>query len=307
MAPGSWYRLPRSSTQWGLAAIVSAAVVFGCLTPAARHLTDEGVSFIELNEARAWLTGLALLPFLLRAPEPAPRVPLTRAECLSLLGMAAGFAATNNLTIYAATRMPVAVAVVITYLAPALVVLWRWFRTGKRPNAFIALAVASALAGMVLLSGLTESRTETRRLDSIGLVSALGAAVGFALLLTLGEKMTRTVGAGRSVCLGYLVLGLCYLAYQVPRGLPDSLLRSGMLPWVLALGLLGTALPYFLLNWGMNDVDVRIASAVATLEVVTAAVVATLWLGETLAPWEIVGAVLVLTGAVTASSQAGRL
>lgn len=273
----------------GYAAVAAAAAAWAVAAVVARHLFDDGVDPVELTQSRALIAafGFALLPMSWRRPERArPAVVLALGLALALV----------NATYYVGvSRIPVAVALVIQYTAPALIVGWTSLRTRRRPARDVATALLAALVGVVLVVDLPGSVSGD--VDSIGTAVAIASAFFFASYIVLAERATAQYGSAGAMFRGFVVATVVWVAYQAPRGVPSELLERSNLPEVLYVGLAGTLLPFLLFAWGLQRVRAERASIAATLEPVIAALVAWVWLDQALSPVQVVGGLLVV-GAV---------
>ncbi|HWL66552.1 MAG TPA: EamA family transporter, partial [Actinomycetota bacterium] len=103
----------------GLIAIAVAAALWAVAAALARVLFDDGVDPLELVQARALLSaaGLALVPAAWRRPKEGGRLRhvIALGLCIALV---------NAAYYIAIQKLAVAVAIVLQYLAPALVVVW---------------------------------------------------------------------------------------------------------------------------------------------------------------------------------------
>jgi drug/metabolite transporter (DMT)-like permease len=72
-----------------------------------------------------------------------------------------------------------------------------------------------------------------------------------------------------------------------------------LVAWVIVLG---TIVPFILIVGSLNHIPATRAAIVAMLEPVVATFVAWVWLGETLAAVQLVGAAIVITGVLLAQS-----
>lgn len=266
--------------------MAAAAALWAVAAVVARRLFDAGVSPVELTESRAVLAvaGFALLRASWRRPE-APRRRLVVA-----LG---GALALVNATYYVAvSRIPVAAALVIQYTAPALIVAWAGLATRRLPPRDVAGALVAALVGVVLVMDLPGS--VRGGVDRVGLAMAIASAFFFASYTVLAERAGTAYGPSAAMFRGFAVAAVLWVAYQAPRGVPAELLERSNLPEVLYVGLAGTLLPFLLFTWGLQHVRAERGSIAATLEPVIAAVVAWVWLGQTLSGIQVAGGLLVV-------------
>jgi drug/metabolite transporter (DMT)-like permease len=108
--------------------------------------------------------------------------------------------------------------------------------------------------------------------------------------------VSRTIGAQRAVLRGFLVASVLWLGVQVARGSPDTLLDPRFTTAILFLAFATTIAPFLLFVWGLEHVRASDAGIVSTLEPLTAAVIAFIWLDQSLSGWQLAGAALVLIG-----------
>ena len=274
----------------GYAAVIAAAALWAVAAVLARRLFDGGVSPVELTESRALLAtaGFALVPGAWRRPSRA------RADLVAL-GVALALV---NVTYYTAiSRIAVAVAVVVQYTAPVLIVAWTAAVSRRTPSPDVLIALAAAVVGVALVVDLAPGAIG--RIDGLGLLIAIASAVLFASYTVLAERTGAVYGSTAAMFRGFAMASVIWVAFQLPRGLPDELLRRANLPEVLYVGLAGTLAPFLLYAWGVGRVRAERAAIAATLEPVVAAIVAWAWLGQHLSPLQVAGGVLVVGAVVS--------
>jgi drug/metabolite transporter, DME family len=274
----------------GLAAIAAAALLWAAAAVVASELFDAGVTPPELTEARALVAaaGLLLLPAARRRPESPAVGPLAG------LGLSLAFVtATYYLAI---ARLDVAVAIVLQYTAPVLVVLWVTFFARRRLQPNVWLASTGAFLGVVLVSELLLGGVG--RVASLGVLFGLASAVLFASYTLFSERAVAIYGASGAMLRAFALSGLIWVAYQIPQGWPTELFESGNLIQVLFVGVGGTLAPFLLFVWAVQRVRPERAAVVASLEPLFAAIIAWTWLGQTLSAMQVVGGLLILYSVV---------
>jgi len=289
----------------GFLAVSAAAVLWAFGGTYARTLIDRGASPYEITEARAWIAFLALGALLLwrrrggssRAAPP----PL-----VFTIGFGLSIAAANLLYYSAISALPVAVAIVIQYTAPAMVVGWLALAERRPPSKHVVWALVAAVAGVALLAELPRILTSGGRiLSGRGVAAALGSAVAFAAYILLGERVVPAYGPEGALVRGFGVAGVLWIAVQATRGRPDTLLDPAMLPGVVVIGIVATVIPFMLFLWGLQRIGASPAGIVSTLEPLSAALLAYVWLGQGLDAWQLAGAALVVAAiGVVQSEQA---
>ncbi len=286
----------RSGGATGYAAVCTAAVLWAVGGAVASRLIDRGADFVQLTEARAWITALALLVAASRPRRSgedgrgSAGLPMTVLFGLSIAGA--------NFMYYASlSRLPVAIAITTQYTAPGLVVAWAALSERRRPSGRVIGALAAAMLGVALLAELPSLVTEGElRVDGLGLLAAGASAFSYATYMVTGERMGRALGARRAVLRGFGVASALWIVVQAARGRPDTLLDRRFAFGVVFLAVATTIAPFLLFVWAVRHVRATDASIVSTLEPLAAAIIAFVWLGQTLGVWQLVGGSLVLAG-----------
>ena len=282
--------------------MVSSAC-FGSGGTAAKTVLAAGVAPLQVVQARVALTAAVLLGALLVTRPGALRVRRAQWPLLLAYGLL-GFFAVQSCYLLALTRLPVGLALLIQFTAPVLVALWvRVVRRTVLPSS-VWLGAALAVAGLVMVAQVWHGF----RLDGLGAGYALCAAVALAAYFLLAERALRAehdplglVAWGAVVGLVALVLvspparfPFTALGVVVPTG-PWSLPAWTALVW---LTLVATVAAYLTNVAALRHLPAHVVSVLSTMEVLVAAVVAWLLLGEELAAAQLAGGAVLLTGVV---------
>lgn len=282
----------------GVLAVALAAGLWAGAAAVASSLFDRGVEPIELVAARAVVAtfGFALIPAAWSSGGRRGQRPgRQKVVCVVALGLALALV---NLAYYVAIeRLAVAVAIVLQYSAPALVVLWTTFVSRRRPSGRVVVALVAAMAGVVLVSEVVGGHLG--RFDALGVAMGLASAILFASYTLLSERVERDYGPLNAVFRAFATASLVWTVFLALRGWPSSLFENENILPILFVGLAGTLAPFSLYVWGVSHLKSERASIVATLEPVLAALFAWLWLKESLSAAQIAGGALVI-GAVVA-------
>ncbi|MEV0280346.1 EamA family transporter [Streptomyces sp. NPDC050610] len=294
-APGSRNAGP------GLALL--AALAFGSSGVAAKPLIAAGLDPLHVVWLRAAGSALVMLPLAWRHRRLVTRRPALLAGfgLLAVAGVQACYFA-------ALSRIPVGVALLVEYLAPALVLGWVRFVRRQPVTRSAAIGVVLALGGLASVvevwSGLT--------FDAAGLLLALGAAfcqVGYFILADHGgegEDAADPVGViAYGMAVGALVLTVVArpwdMDFSVLAGrveLNGAAVPAGLLlAWLV---LFATVIAYLAGVVSVRRLSPQVAGVVACLEAVIATVLAWVLLGEHLAAPQLVGGAVVLLGAFIA-------
>lgn len=274
---------------FGIAAIALAATLWAIAAVVASQLFAAGITPLQLATSRAVIAAIGLWGI----NQWTQRSSHWRDWRIGVLGISLALV---TLSYYVAIdRLSVAVAVVIQYTAPALIVIISAVRSRRPPSWITAIAASIALIGVAFVSGLGRGEL---RLDAIGLVAAGFSAIFFASYTLFSEALVDRYGAIGVMFRGFAVSSFLWILIQLSQGFPTAVFQSQTLPGILFVGIGGTLVPFSLLCWGIQQVRAERGAIAATLEPVMAAGFAWLGLGQALTLLQLLGGVLVI-GAVT--------
>ena len=214
-----------------------------------------------------------------------------------------GFAVAVNYSMFfhGVARLGVGVSIALFYLYPVFVTVAARFVLGEPFSLTKGLALAIAVVGCSLVSGVWENAVV---LSSVGIVFILSSAVGCAAYTLLVKVAIRDHPPSRVLAYS--------LAFALPFLLPATLLSSETLiasfpitVWgiVLLIVVFPTLLGYYLFALALKRIESGRASIVGTLEPVLASLLAFAVLGERLTALQITGMLLILTGSILAQYE----
>ncbi|MEU8030750.1 EamA family transporter [Streptomyces sp. NPDC049099] len=292
----------------GLGLALASALAFGGSGVAAKPLIGAGLDPLDVVWLRVAGAALVMLPLAVRHRALLRRRPALLAGfgLLAVAGVQACYFA-------ALSRIPVGVALLIEYLAPALVLGWVRFVQRRPVTRAAALGVVLAAGGLACVvevwSGLS--------FDALGLLLALGAAccqVGYFVLADQGSDAGDAAPDPLGVIAhGLLVGALVLTAVARPWSMRWSVLTGSadlngtavpalaLLGWIV---LIATVVAYVTGVLSVRRLSPQVAGVVACLEAVIATVLAWVLLGEHLSAPQVAGGVVVLVGAFIAQSSA---
>lgn len=297
-----------SSAVTGLAIAVASALAFSSSGPFVKPLLDGGWSLGAVLLVRMGLAALLLSPALVRAIRR--QRGFVRRHGLLIVSFGLTAVAGCQLFYFAAMqRMPVAVALLIQYIAPVLIVIAVWVRTRRSPSKAVLIGSVVAMAGLVLVVDISGAR-----FDLLGTIFALCAAVCAAAYFVIagraGDDLPPLALAAGGLLTGTLLMGVLVLTGALPFAAPSitvslaGLELPGILP-LLWVGAVATTVGYALGVIAVPLIGSRLASFVGLSEVLFALGFAWLLLGETPAPIQFAGGALILVGVVLVRMDAG--
>jgi drug/metabolite transporter (DMT)-like permease len=280
----------RRSPRLGYALAAVAAALFALNGVLARFLLDDGVSAMHLSQMRSTVSFVLLAGGLALVDRRRLRVARADVARLAWLGIA-GLALVHATYFAAIGRLEISVALVVQYLGPLLVLVWLRVVHGRRLSRSLWGAVALSVVG----SALVVEVYHAGRLDGVGLLYALAAAVTLAIYLVGFERAGRSYDAFTTLAWAFGFATLLWLVVRPPWTFPFAAFSS---PRHIALGLgvavLGTLAPFLLGVTALRHLPAPRVAVVATLEPVIASVLAWVVHGEALGAPQIAGGLVVL-------------
>lgn len=279
-----------------IAVVAGLAVVFASNHVAARLAFDHGVSVITAVSVRSVVTVVGVL-LLLRLAGVSALLPSASRRGALIVGLILSL---QSFSLYSAvSRIPVALALLTFNTFPIVLALLSWATTGERPARRTGRAMPVILVGLVLaldipgvLSSAGRSLADPLRFAA-GVGFGLAASVSFATVLLLTTRWlnaidgrVRTVWTMGVVALVVSAAGIATDGFAWPV---DAAGWTGLALLSLLYGSAFTAM--YVLVPRMGAVN---TAPVLNIEPVASMVIAWAALGQTIAPIQVLGALLVV-------------
>jgi drug/metabolite transporter (DMT)-like permease len=196
----------------------------------------------------------------------------------------------------------VSIATVIQANAPIFVTVMAWLLWREPLTWRKITAIVLAFVGTLLISRL-DGRGATQ-ITLFGLLIGLAAAFAYGGFSLFGKKLVGDYTSWTILLYAFGFGALILLPFQF-RGTipwPFSLRLFG---WYAGLILLSTISGFALYTTGLRRLQASVAAIVATTEVPFAAIISYVALGERLDRWQVLGALLVVSGVMLLSWPRG--
>jgi drug/metabolite transporter (DMT)-like permease len=297
----------RRSPLLGSLTVALAASLFGMLGVLSRLVYDLGLDPFGFVAWRAGVGALATAGFVAWGLRRGSRLVAWRSldgRAQVSLGVASLMGAALNIAMFLAfERIPVAIVLLCFYLYPALVAGASALLGRERMDSPRAVALVTALAGMVAVVAGGPSTGTSGGLDPVGVALALSAALSQAVFVLVSQHGYRavptdqamaTILAVSAVVAGGLALAVGGpVALTLPFSAPPDLL--GLL---LFGGIFGAAVPSFLFLAGIRWIGPVRAGILMLVEPLVGVALAAAFLAEAIGPVQAAGGLAILVAAV---------
>lgn len=275
--------------------IILAASLWGTSAVVAKKLFSAGqADALLISQSRAtfaWLiiaTALVIIRPRLLVVRPAD---LWRFLILGVVGVCGG----NYFLYYAIGGMDTAVADLIQFTAPAMVVLWMWQRGHESLDRAKLIALILSLAGCGLALG---AFGKSWQAPSLFAASAFASALCYAFLLIWGKKISARYETFTYLHYALLGAALFWAVVVPPEKFLSVLTDTRRLVTMAGFGLLSVAAPYMFFFMGLKRLPASRAGIASTFEPVFITLAAAVFLGEHLQPLQLAGVGLVVAAIV---------
>lgn len=293
---------PTAQMTIGLALAAVTAASFALSGPLATQLIRAG-----WTPTAAVLARIALAAALLIAPALrvlGGRWDVVRRHAVDMLVYGAVAVGGTQLAYFlAVSRLPVATALLVEFLAPVVVLGWFWVAHGQRPSGRTLVGGALAIVGLVPVLGVGAGAD----LDPVGIGCALLAMCGLAYYFVVSSAdkpgLPPMVLACGGLLVGSVALGLVGAVGVLPLATStQSPVYAGVaVPWWVAVAVIGVVTAALAYSTGIaaaRRLGGRLASFVALSEVVLATGFAAVLLGQRPTWGQVVGGTIILAGIV---------
>ena len=293
----------------GVLYALAAALLFGVNASTTKVIIESGISAEMVVFVRSLSAGLIALTWALIANPKLLKVPRKLIPSLVLLGIV-GVGMLQWTYSLAVLYLPIGVALLIEYTAVLWVPLIALVFFKEKVKRQIWLGAALVLGGLAVVGQVWDSQ-----LDPVGVFFGFAAAASLTTYFITGERIQRHLPTNVVMTYGMGIATLIFLVasdlgnFDFGR-LSDLVNLTGNLEglntplWTMFIfmGIFGSFLPMAFSYLALRHLSATVVGVVATLETVTAALIALLWLGELISTTQALGSMVVIAGILLAQT-----
>lgn len=276
--------------------VLLAGILWGIIGVFVRRLNDIGLKAMDVVTIRAITTSILLFIFLFFYDKKLLHIKGKDIWCFIGTGIFS-IVFFNFCYFKAITLTSLAIAAILLYTAPVIVILLSSFLFREKLTLVKIISSILTFAGCVFVTGVTG---ETANLSTIGILTGLGAGLGYALYSIFSryalERGYHSLTISFYTFLFAIVGTAPFAKYTV---IWNCITKSkDVIGFCFLFGLVSTVIPYIVYTRGLKEMENGQASIIASIEPVTATLLGFLLYHEKLSVMAICGALLVLIGII---------
>ena len=272
-----------------------AAVLFAISGTSSKFLFNSGITPYQLIQMRTTVAVTGLLIWLGLRNSAFLKISVKDLPYFLVLGVF-GIGAAQFLYLFTISKINVAAAILLHYTGPVFVALYVVLVQRHTIGFISILAILGTLVGCFLVVG--AYNLQVLALNRIGIISGLLAAISFAIYSVLSEYGMRKYTPWSVLLYGMLFAALMWNVLHPPLEAFRHRHSPEQWGWIFFIGTCGTIFPFGLYFEGIKRIRPTHASITATLEPISAGVIASIYLGEAMAPLQIIGGLIVIVSII---------
>jgi drug/metabolite transporter (DMT)-like permease len=275
--------------------VVLAAFMWGLSGSSAKFLFNSGITPFQLVQLR--LTISTVLLFLCLLIRFSSLLKISRSDIFYfILFGTVGMAGVQFTYLFAISKIKVAAAILLQYLAPSFIALHSVVFMREKLSRSTLIALIGATLGCYLVVG--AYNLEIISMNIVGIISGILSAVTFAWYAIHGEYGMRRYNPWTVLFYALFFGAVVWNILHPPLEAFMHAYSPVQWIWILYIGVMGTLIPYGLYLEGINLIRSTRASITATLEPITAGIISYIFLNEIMEIPQITGGVIVIASII---------
>ena len=283
------------SVRRGYLYTIMAAICWAISGSSAKFLFNSGVTPFQLVQLRITIAAAGLGIWLAIRSPGLLKIDRKDIGYFALFG-SVGMGACQFTYLFAISRINVAAAILLQYLAPSFIAIYAVVFARDRLKMSTIAALVGATVGCYLVVGAYNLQILT--LNWAGIVSGILSAVTFAWYSIHGEYGMRRYNPWTVLFYALFFAAVVWNIIHTPFESFFYRYAPHQWGWILYIGIMGTLVPFGLYLQGVNLIRSTRASITATLEPITAGALSFVFLNEHMDALQIAGGLLVIASIV---------
>ena len=193
-------------------------------------------------------------------------------------------------------QLSLSFAVILLYTAPAFVVVLSYLFLKESMDSMKIISVIGTLIGCILIAGI--NLMETPSMNLVGIITGLGAGVGYALYTIFGKFALVKYRPFTVTFYTFLVASITLLLFTDLSEKGSILISREVILYGIGLGLFPTVLAYLFYTKGLENMESSKASIIATVEPVAATLLSVFLFKEDFGVLQFIGTAIILLSVI---------
>ena len=275
--------------------IIAAGILWGTSGIFVKHLTPHGYTSLDLTAIRGVISFIFFLTYALIKDRSAFKV--SAKQLIYFVGIGLSMFGTAGFYFLSLEATSISTAVVLMYTAPVYVTIFSALFLGEKFSKPKIAAIIMMFGGCCLVSGLVGGL----KFDALGILFGVIAGISFASYNVLTKIcMQKSFSPVSTNLYGAAFMSIIALIFSSPSQTVSNTLGAPLLlvPLLLALGIVTFVLPYLFFALGMKELHAGTASALSTVEPLSACIFGIVLFNEEITLFSALGMALILFAVV---------
>jgi len=272
--------------------IISAGILWGTSGIFVNSLAPYGFSSLQMTACRGVISALFMGIYLLIRDKSAFKINFK--HLLLLIGSGVALFGTASCYYMSMQATSISTAVVLMYMAPALVMVYSVLFLGEKFTPLKCVALVCMLVGCAFVSGIVGGL----KFNLFGLAMGVLSAISYGSYNIFTKiQMQKGIKPLTATFYTFLFMSLSALCVSSPHQIPQIVAKEPLIIilWILGLGLGTCVLPYFLYTLALKALPAGTTSALAIIEPMSATLFGVLLYNERLSVFSVCGILLILS------------
>jgi drug/metabolite transporter (DMT)-like permease len=281
--------------RWGYFYVVLAALMWGLSGSSAKFLFNSGITPFQLVQLRLTISTVLLFLGLLIGHSSLLKISRRDIFYFVMFGTV-GMAGVQFTYLFAISKIKVAAAILLQYLAPSFIALHSVVFMREKLSRSTLTALIGATLGCYMVVG--AYNLDILSMNIVGIISGILSAITFAWYSIHGEYGMRRYNPWTVLFYALFFGAIVWNILHPPLEAFMHSYSAVQWGWILYIGVMGTLIPFGLYLEGINLIRSTRASITATLEPITAGVISYIFLNEIMEILQIAGGVIVIASII---------
>jgi len=280
----------------GYGCVILAAALWASSGSFSKYLFTKGsISTFDLVQARITIASLFLFLIIFFTDKSKLRISTKSIGYFFWLG-SVGMALVQFTYLYAISKINVASAILIQYLAPAFIAIYFLLTGRERISRITIAALFMSITGCFFVAA--GKKLGLGDMNKAGVISALCSALTFAFYSVKGEEGMKKYDPSTVLLYALIFAAAAWNIFRFPFSFVSSDLDMLSVAAIIYIAVMGTIVPFLLYFWGIKMIRPTNACITATIEPIIAGIISWLLVGEKMDAVQISGGVLVICSVV---------